>query len=639
MTKMNVKKAVSFSLMSVLAAGFAFSAPSSKEAPELAALVKAGKLPPLEKRIPGPGEVMVSTMDTAGKYGGTLHYASYGRNSRWTIGKQTEEPMFRFKLDGSVEPNVAKGYEVNSNNTVYTIYLRKGMKWSDGVDFTSADVVFFYNDMCVPKSFGKSLYDCFYSTNPKTGEKTPCKVEAPDKYTVKVTFKDPNATFLQTLTNDSKWFFAPAHYYKKLLPAYIGEEAAKAKAKQLGYSDVKAMGKETGYYYWVLPDRPTLRPWVATNNIDDNLFILKRNPYYWKVDAKGNQLPYIDSMEWTKISDPEQETLKALAGGIDFAKMPLSKYTVLKQNAKKGGYELLTWQGTSWAYRPTVVQLNQTIKDLKYRAVFQNPDFRQALSICVNRDEISELVSDGFGEPAQASVAEGLLGYDPKWKTRWTKYDVKEANKLLDSVGLSKRDKNGFRTFSDGTPFVLDFMLTDIEDVKNSEKTAELLTKYYGAVGIKTTTKTYSRDLMTEICNANNHTVLIGPMNAINAFNPALRPNAIVPVGIYSPWAGAYGEYTATKGKSGVKPEGDVAKLIELYDKIKSAKNGAEINKLAEQILQLHAKNIWEIAYCADTPALILKNKNLMNIGKSLIFCEEYRDLGVAHLENAWFKK
>ncbi|MCR5290661.1 MAG: ABC transporter substrate-binding protein [Treponema sp.] len=634
MKRVSMKQVVVASLMSVLVAGFAFAA----EAPELAALVKAGKLPPLEKRIPGPSDVFVSKADSVGTYGDALRFTSFGGNSRWTVGKLTEEPLFRYRLDGTVEPNVAKGFDRNKDSTVYTIYLRKGMRWSDGEPFTADDVVFYYNDMCVPKTFGKSLYDCFYSTNPTTGKKTPCKVEKVDDYTVKVTFADTNTTFLEALTNDSKWFFAPKHYYKKLLPAYIGEEAAKAKAKQMGYSDVKAMGKQTGYYYWTVLGRPTLRAWVAKNDIEDNLYVLERNPYYWKVDTKGNQLPYMNSLKWVKVSDQEQVKLKVLAGDVDFCKMPLADYTVLKQGSKKAGIEMYTWSQTSWASRPTVVQLNQTIKNPKYRAVFQNPDFRQALSICVDRNEVSELVTDGFGEPAQASVPEGLMGYDPNWTRKWTEYNVKKANQLLDSVGLSKKDKNGYRMFDDGTPFVLDMQLTDIEDIKESEKTAELLTKYYGAVGIKTTTKTYGRDLMTEMCNANNHTVLVGPMNSINSFNPILRPNGIIPLGIYSPWSGAYGEYIATKGASGVKPEGDVAKLIDLYGKAKSSTTQQEMEKNLKEIFKLHEKNIWEIGYCAVSPALIVKNTRLQNIGKTLIFCEEYRDLGVAHIENAYLK-
>ncbi len=650
MKKMNACKVLSAAFAMVLASGLGFAggqtdlsstaktSSNAKEAPMLAALVKEGKLPALEQRIPAAGEVMVSAMDKTGVYGGDMRLTSYGGDSKWKSGKLTEESLFRFKADGSVEPNVAKGYDISPDGKVYTIYLRKGMKWSDGVPFTSEDVTFYYNEMCVPKTFGKSLYSCFFSTDPATGKKEPCTVEAVDDYTVKVTFKHTNATFLESLANDAKWFFAPKHYYTQLLPSYIGDDAAAAKAKELGYSDVKAMGKNTGYYYWVLPDRPTLRAWVAKNNIEDGIFTMERNPYYWKVDKDGRQLPYIDNLKFVKISDYSQEMLKVMAKEIDFGNLNLSDFTVLKENEKRGDYTLCTWRTTAWAERPATAHLNQTIKDKNLRALFQSASFRQALSIAVDRKEVSELVTEGFAEPGQSAVQEGLLGYDKKWTEQWTEYSPSKAEKLLDKLGL-KKNADGKRIFSDGTPVVLELQLTDLEDVAQSAKTAELLAKYWGAIGIGTTVKTYSRDLMTEKINANDETVLVGPMNGIVTFNPAIRANTVVPTSNYAPWAGAYGEWYATSGKSGIEPTGDILALMKTYDNIKSAATPAEVEKNALAIIDLHKKNQWEIAYCRAAPKLIIKSNALQNIPSDAIFCEEYRDLGFAHIENAWFNK
>ena len=130
-----------------------------KEAPNLKALVDAGKLPPVEERLPDPEDVMVERKDSVGTYGEAFNFTYGGKGSQWFYGKLTEEALFRFKTDGTVEPNVAKGYDVNDDATVYTIYLRKGMKWSDDEDFTADDVIFFYNEMCVIETFGKSLWD------------------------------------------------------------------------------------------------------------------------------------------------------------------------------------------------------------------------------------------------------------------------------------------------------------------------------------------------------------------------------------------------------------------------------------------------------------------------------------------------
>ena len=650
MKKTNVQRIISTVSALLLGAGIVFAAgqadtsaaaktvsSSAKEAPSLTALVKAGKLPPLDQRVPPAGEAMVSPMEKPGVYGGTMRLTSYGGDSKWKVGKLTEEPLFRFKLDGTIEPNVAKGYDISPDGKVYTIYLRKGMKWSDGVPFTSDDVVFYYNDMCVPKTFGKSLYNCFFSTDPVTGKKEPCTVEAVDKYTVKVSFKHTNATFLEALANDAKWFFAPKHYYEKILPAFIGEEAAKAKAKELGYSDVKAMGKNTGYYYWPIVGRPTLRAWIAKNDIEDGIFTMERNPYYWKVDKDGRQLPYIDTLSFVKVSDYSQELLKVMAKEVDFGALNLADFTVLKENERIGDYKVCAWGTTAWAERSTTVHFNQTIKDPKYRKLFQNINFRQAMSISVDRKEIAELVMDGLTEPSQSAVQEGMLGYDKKWTEQWAEYDVKKAEKLLDGCGI-KRNGAGKRVFSDGTPVVLELQLTELEDIRQCERTAELLSKFWGALGIGTTVKTYSRDLMTEKINANDHTVLVGPMNGIVTFNPALRSNTVVPTQNYAPWAGAYGEWYATSGKSGVEPPAEVKALMDIYDKIKGATNVADVEKGALDIINIHKKYQWEIGFCRSAPKLVIKANRLQNIPDNLIWCEEYRDLGIAHVENAWIK-
>ena len=130
------------SLLLVCLAPFALA--ELKEAPMLAEQVAAGTLPPVEERMPVAEDILVVTPeDEVGQYGGALQLAWKGSNDRWWAGKMTEEPLFRFKADGSgVEPNVAKGYDVNEDATVYTIYLREGMRWSDGMPFTAKDVLF-----------------------------------------------------------------------------------------------------------------------------------------------------------------------------------------------------------------------------------------------------------------------------------------------------------------------------------------------------------------------------------------------------------------------------------------------------------------------------------------------------------------
>lgn len=608
------------------------------EAPILAEKVAAGTLPAVEERLPVATDVMVEYMDSVGTYGESFDFTFKGKSSQWWYGKITEEALFRFKTDGTVEPNVAKGYDVNEDATVFTIYLREGMKWSDGVDFTADDCIFFYEKMCVPGTFGKSLFDCFKVTNPETGEETTAKFAKVDNYTFTVSFEYPKPTFLENLAINSKWCFAPAHWQKQILPEFIGEEAALAKAIEMGYSDVAALGKETGYYFWNTKGIPSLRPWIIeadapNNDCDGEYFVMKRNPYYWKVDETGQQLPYIDELRFTKISDDSQALLKVLDGSTDILEMNYTDYDVLIENMEKGGYNLLEWSGSSWSSSVAQLQLNQTAKDEKLRTLFQNKDFRQALSIAVDRDEYVELVSDGYSTPQQAAPAKGALGYSEEWLNKWTEYDVVTAKSLLESCGLVM-GSDGYYDFADGTDFVLNLQ-TYTESL--ADKSAELLMKYYGEVGIKTTYKAYDRSLLDNMLTSNDFEAIVGPIAPAETASIILRPDTLVPVRNYAAWYGQIGNWYVTKGKEGVEPTGDLLKLCELYDDLKAAMTPEEQESIALEMLKLHQENTWIIGYMSDTPVLLAKNKNIMNFPDVSVYCDEFRGLGIAHLQNCYF--
>lgn len=240
-------------------------------------------------------------VEEIGKYGGEWRMPWKGPNDRWAIGKPTEEALFRFKSDGAgVEPNVAKSYEVNADSTEFTIHLRKGMKWSDGAPFTADDVIFYWEHMLKKETFGKKIYDAYYSVDPATGEKALAEVTKVDDYTFKVKHKYPSVLFLERVAIDNKWFFAPAHFHKTILPEFVGEEKALEIAKQWGFKDVKSFLVETGYYFWIYPQIPTLRAWHAKNDPNSDVFVMERNPYYWKVDEQGKRLPYIDRINLKK---------------------------------------------------------------------------------------------------------------------------------------------------------------------------------------------------------------------------------------------------------------------------------------------------------------------------------------------------
>jgi len=608
----------------------------NSQAPELKKLVDSGELPPLEERLPNPGNIFIEEADEIGVYGGTWDLTWRGIDDKWTVGAISAEGLFHFGPDGkTIYPNVAKDYEVNEDSTVYTIYLREGLKWSDGVPMTSRDITFYYNEMLVKETFGKSLYQCYYSVNPETGEKTKAEVTAIDDFTVQVKFKDPSPMFLKSMIVDNRWFFTPSHFYEKILPGSVGLEEAERIAKEKGFSDVKGLGKWYGYYYWVWEDRPTLRPWVAASDPNGEVFTMKRNPYYWKTDVNGNQLPYIDEIKLKRVTSKDQFVIEAIAGNIDMQDFSMNDFTMLKENESAGNYNLKLYQGTRWA--GTALQLNQAVKDEKYREVFSDIRFREALSIAVDRRYVSEIVTSGFAEPLQLAPPVGFPGYDEEWSKKWIEYDPEKANWLLEEMGMKVGD-DGFRTFSDGSEFTLTIETDD--STANGAKFLELLTKFFEEVGIRTDVKVMEFSLMNEKKYGNDMMAIAGTEgdSLMRSLDILLRPDSLIPIRPIMVWSSAFGDYVSTDGERGVKPEGDIAHIVELWEKIKGSKTEKEARVFSDEILDMHKKNIYMIGYTSQTPYVFLAKKTLHNLPDVAIMCDEFRSWTTLRLSKVFFE-
>ena len=423
---------------------------SLRESPMLTERVEAGELPPVDERLPALADIMVEPVhEQIGVYGGTWNVPTRSvQEGPWDIGKVTEEALFRFTDAGdAVEPNVAKGFTVNDDLTEYTIQLREGMKWSDGHPFTSVDVMFWWEHVMVPEIFGRSVYDAFWSTDPGTGERAMATFSAPDETTVTVTFEHPRPMFLERVAIDAKWLFAPAHWMETVLGEFIGEEAALEVARERGYEDLEGWYESAAYYYWFWPDRPSLRAWVPTAEPGGEQITWERNPYYFKTDPEGGQLPYIDRLSLELYQDPSHVELQTLSGHFDITVFDFASFTLLQENAEQGDYRVLQWSTADWYSHG--IQLNLEPSDVKMRELFHDERFREALSVAVDRESLSEQLTLGLGAPQQASVGEAQQFFQDGWAEQWATYDADRANQLLDEIGLPLA--GGVRTHADGT--------------------------------------------------------------------------------------------------------------------------------------------------------------------------------------------
>lgn len=319
-----------------------------EEAPSLQVLTETGRLPKVQNRLPVQADRYVVSGVPTGVYGDDVQFAV--ENAEELTGELVSEGLFAYSDTGTITANVAKQYTVNSDFTVYTIYLREGMRWSDGVPFTADDCVFFYEKLCLTEAFGESLWECFKVYDDK-GNIQKATFRKLDNYSFEVSFPQSKPEFLTQLLQQGGICFAPEHYYVNLLPEYMGTDAAKAKATDMGYASTEEMLHKTVTRAWNIAGIPTLNPYVISgsegkNDVTGDYYEFVRNPYYWKVDASGQQLPYMDCLGFTRISGESQKMLLTTEGFLTVSELNGEQVAEAEAGANRGDYRVVVWTGT-----------------------------------------------------------------------------------------------------------------------------------------------------------------------------------------------------------------------------------------------------------------------------------------------------
>jgi len=619
----------------------------------LAEKVKAGSLPKVEDRVPDKDNVFVERTDAngtpleIGTYGGVINWVGV---SGWGLSRPTAESIIRFNCDGTWYPNAVKAIEHNADSTVWTFHLREGMKWSDGDDFNADDITFWYY-MCHLNNFDGKKTGWKMLLDQKVDDvQTFAKLDKVDEYTVTWTFTQPKYEADFILDGDFKWCWAPSHYLKDLVPNYEGyeyvenpywpnpgernEEAVLTAAKKLGIdgASTKDVGKASTYNWWNCPGLPTISAFTlpANSSIKDDLCVAERNAFFWKVDAAGNQLPYLDALHFNAVSDDAQKSLLIRDGSLDVLDIDVKDIAsaLADINATETKAVLKTFANVNWG--STQITFNYTTPDENYAKLFANPDFRQAMSICVDRNEVSQLLSEGFLEPGQCAPGIGNFGYDEEWTNKWTEYDVDKAKTLFEGCGLVM-GKDGFYDFADGTDCQIVFYTYDSPESDTSAYA--VLSKYFNAAGIKTAQKNLELTAYDTVIDNNEWNACLGPHTEIGGLGLNDRPAPFVPIAQAAEWYGEYGTYYATGGAKGVKPEGDMAKLVELYEQWKATESDSERETIALQIFEIHKKNLWSIAYLKNGNGYVIVNSKIHNYADTLVYADKYQNQNIVHYE------
>jgi peptide/nickel transport system substrate-binding protein len=560
------------------------------EAPELAARVKAGTLPPVHERLPVV-PLAVTPTERVGKYGGAWRTALLGSSdAAWIIWSIGYASLVRWTPDWSgITPDVARAVEVSPDGRIYTFRLRQGMRWSDGHPFTARDIMFWYEDVLLNKSLSPSV-PRWLSAGGK-----PVDVQAPDQATIVFTFAQPNGMFLSNLCvlnttgalGQDILANSPRHYLEQFHIKYNPQ--AEADARAAGFSTWAELyqSKVAHPSRWRNTELPALTPWVIAEPYSSGTRVVaRRNPYFYKVDPAGNQLPYLDEVVYTVVEDLQVMVLQAIQGDLDLHYNGLNTSNVrqiLFDHRASGGYRFFTTQ-PAWS-NTMLINVNQTHRDPGKRAVFDNKDFRIGLSYAINRKEIIEAIYFEQGEPWQAAPRPNTRLYNERFAKQYTEYDPARANAHLDRAGLSRRDGGGWRLLPDGRRLAIIFEVCDF--YSTHVDTMPFLQRYWNAVGIYMLYRSVTRTLLyTHLTNNDfDATTWIGggglDQLTIN------DPKWYFPQAIDSSYAPAWAQwYMSPSRPAAEKPPAEILQQIELYRQMTLTPDPARQDDIMRQIIE-----------------------------------------------------
>lgn len=596
------------------------TAPASayNEAPMLAELVASGDLPPVDERLPNPDQIfVVDVVEEIGEYGGTWTNVS---QYSWAgpIRLIMYDPPVRWAPDYSAYvPGSVTSWEYNEDGTQLTLNFRQGIKWSDGEPFTSDDLRFAWEDMMLNEEFTAQGVPGYL----RNSDGEPATITFPDDFTMVINWDTPQ-WLAHTIMAQGYWewerFMYPEHYLSQFHPDYSDSgDYAELEAKSVWFEN---------------PDFPTIFAWKLTDFVPGESWKFERNPYYWKTDAEGNQLPYIDYLEFDLVEDSEVRLLNTSQGQYNATFRAVETFTdipFLLENAEANDYRVITYQQGNGAEPNWMV--NQSYRGngepeevvAEIRTLLRTPEFRQAISYAMDRQRICDVVWQGFVEPKQFTVSpqslhfaspEGQALYE-EWANSYADLNVELANQLLDQIGLDNRDDEGFRTLPSGEPLELVLDYWDYGLVDQLADATEIYRTNLEAVGIRA-----RGNLLADVNE------WLGTLNENSSYMLSAVGAAEMDLWTYPDWIfptrgerafPAVGAWYQSGGAVGEAPEpgSPEERLIELYEAGFAEADPDARNALMLEVFQIHIdQGPFNIGACGDVPNPVVAANNFRNI-------------------------
>lgn len=588
-------------------------------------------LPALAERLPAEPLVVVP-YDAVGTYGGTFDALSNNTEAGTSDFLSIRHVnLTRYSDDlQTIVPNVAKSWQWNTEFTELTMTLRKGHKWSDGAPFTSADVAFWLENLALDPNIIEKPKDYVLAG----GE--PIKIEVMDEQTFKFVLAAPKPGLLVHLATSYAQAFQPRHFLGQFHPDVNPD--ADAEAAKYGFAN----GYEAVNYYYGASDwtdtpspmlrdpakvaslpkgtHPTLESHIYTSDTTEGRKLVA-NPYFHQVDTAGQQLPYISRQDEVYKNDKEVRILALVNGEVDYKSqsVQLPSAPLLLENQEKGGFSV--------QLKPTIAiptfAFNVTSDDEAKRAVFNSIDFRKAMSVAINRDEINEVAFFGQGTPT-ASIA---FSPAPEWAAEYAKanidFDPDAAKAALDAIGMADTDGDGFRELPNGDPIVLNMQFAT---QGLAGEVVELVAQNWSDVGVKTTVKEVTPDEYRAAQSANELDVMMWGRGEPVALALGKAAYYVPPYGTYfdmrtgMKWA----EWVDSNGSAGIEPP-QYAKdmMVDIEALQQSVPGSDDAAAIGARIAKNFADSMLFIG-TVNAPAPIVVRNGLKNVPEFQTWSYEY---------------
>jgi len=565
------------------------------EAPTLAEQVKAGKLPSVDKRLP-KNPIVVQPWNEVGQYGGnvrwdeyTVDYDHYFRHimNQYLLGRDVAEDVYyNSGITGPAKPNIIESWSQNKEATEFTLKLRDGLKWSDGTPVTTEDVRFRIEDELLNSEITANM-PIWLRWNPeKKGNTT--KLEIVDPLTFKLKFAMPYGAFVNQQLRGGSWpnMLAPSQYMKKfhkkytpikdIMPTMAKRNFMKEEDWANFYNSVQVgvLGDAGGLIkHPFAKEIPTLYPWVVQDIKSDGSWTMVRNPYFWMVDSAGNQLPYIENLNRQFISSSELMNLDIIAGKVDAQGqfLRIDDYPLFKENEAKGNYNAIPVN--AWQHHVLIYWLNPPVNDPKLSKALSNVEFRKAISLALDRNQINEAVFKGLGTVAQFAPPKTSPLYDENLSKMYADYKPDEAKAILDKLGYKDVNNDKFRENPDGSPFTLPLLFYEVTPA--AVPGVKLFTQYMNDIGIKVESKQMEGSTFWQFQGSND-----APMSVWWANGPDFGDGAFVGMNVNTP---KWRQWYNTNGKDGIEPPDWVKKIWQVQDDRLKVATPEEVLKLDKE--------------------------------------------------------